>query len=655
LTRVKTANLPAKRKPAGSLIGRLDLNEVPGSGLDAEPGILRRGARGKASPGKANPATIGLTELPATSVHADLDTDSLRILVLTPAGQDGPALAQVLNDLGMRTEVCANLAELTLCLQTDGGAVLMSEEVLFGKSLADLAAHIERQPPWSDLPFIVLASHRQQSPIVAWRQRMVTMLGNVSVLDRPVTAIALASSVQSALKARQRQYEVRMHLAEREQSAQNLEARVATRTSKLAAANVALRSQIAERKVVDASLRQAQNTEAVGQLTSGIAHDFNNMLQAISGSLELIQRRIEQGRTTETGRYLDSARKTVERAAAVTNRLLAFSRRQPLQSRPVDLSRLIAGIEELVRLTVGPEINVNLSMQGGLWPVLCDPNQLETALLNVAINARDAMPQGGKLSISTLEVPLRTLEAAGPNGAEPGDYVEIAIADTGTGMEEAIRVRACEPFFTTKPTDQGAGLGLSQVNGFVRQSGGYVRLESIPGEGTTVRLGLPRHRNAAAQVMRQPLRVRPERATAAPVVLLVEDEAAVRDTSAELLGELGYRVLQAHDGPTALAMLACSDHVDLLVTDVGLPNGLNGRQIADAARQRWLDLPVLFITGYGGSVLGDELAPDTHVIRKPFTLDGLAARIAAMLEPPASMVPSPGSTAGQVAGRQCRD
>ena len=559
------------------------------------------------------------------------DTDSLRVLVLAPVGRDGPALAEVLRKHGMQAEVCASLAGLIKAMDTEAGAVLLAEEGLFNQPHSELAALIEQQPPWSDLPFILLASRQDHKSIFDWRQRLVTMLRNVELHDRPVQAAVLASSVQAALKARRRQYEVRMLLTQREQAAQLLEAVVATRTSELAAANNALRSQIADREAVEASLRQAQKMDAVGQLTGGIAHDFNNMLQAISGSLELMQRKIGQGRVAEMARYMDSARTTVKRAAALTNRLLAFSRRQALQPQPVELDALIVGIEELLRGTVGPAITVTLDMDNGAWPALCDPNQLESALLNAAINARDAMPEGGRLTISTRPMSLGKSEVAGQDGAKPGDYVQIALADTGTGMEEATRARAFEPFFTTKPIGHGTGLGLSQLYGFVRQSGGFVRLESRPAQGTTLRLYLPRHGTEAFEGVRQAPPVEAGRAASHRIVLLVEDEADVRGMTSEWLSDLGYRMLEAEDGPTALGVLNRTDHLDMLVTDVGLPNGMNGRQVADAVRERLPGLPVLFITGYAGSVQENQLEPGMQVIRKPFALDELGDRIGKML------------------------
>ena len=389
----------------------------------------------------------------------------------------------------------------------------------------------------------------------------------------------------------------------------------------------------AELMAAEETLRHAQKMEAVGQLTGGIAHDFNNMLQGIAGSLDMMRRRVEQGRTAEVGRYVDAARQAVDRAGALTQRLLAFARRQSLQAEPVNPDALIAGMEELVRRTVGPAITVELRRGCGSWAVLCDPNQLENVLLNLVINARDAMPSGGRLTIGTAHKALCAADVVGQEGAKPGDYVEILVADTGIGMDEATRARAFEPFFTTKPLGQGTGLGLSQLYGFVRQSDGVMRLDSTLGRGTTVRLCLPRQEHARGQETSSAPEAKPEKANAGGTVLLVEDEEGVRAMAAEYLHDLGYTVLEAGNGPAALRLLHSGPRVDLLVTDVGLPGGMNGRQIADAARERRPGLLVLFITGYAGSALDGQLAPGMEVIGKPFALDALAAKVRAMLEP----------------------
>jgi signal transduction histidine kinase len=419
------------------------------------------------------------------------------------------------------------------------------------------------------------------------------------------------------------------------QTALSLEALLATRSKELADANAELRAQIAAREIVESRLRQSQKMEAIGQLTGGIAHDFNNMLQAIGGSLEIAQRRIAQGRADEAIRHADSGRQTVERASALTGRLLAFARRQPLQPRAVGVDDLITGMEELLRRTLGSastNITFNLRLADRGWTVLCDPNQLENALLNLTINARDAMPHGGSLTIATRQLRLNAGDVAGQDGVPPGEFVQLAIIDTGTGMDEATRLRVFEPFFTTKPTGRGTGLGLSQVYGFARQSGGFVSVESQPGAGTQVLLHL---RRASAEAVVATLAAATPATSAGARLLLVEDDAIGRSNAAEYLRENGYQVAEAQDGPAAVKLFHENPDFDLLVTDVGLPNGINGRQLADIIREHRATLPVLFITGYAGAARLDELAPGMKILTKPFTLPALATQVETLLGTPA--------------------
>jgi PAS domain S-box-containing protein len=380
------------------------------------------------------------------------------------------------------------------------------------------------------------------------------------------------------------------------------------------------------------NLRQAQKMDAIGQLTGGIAHDFNNMLQGIGGSLELMQRRLARGQTEDAVRFVQEAQKAVNRAASLTNRLLAFARRQALAPRAVEPDKLLDGVAELLRRTVGPHIDVVLSKHDGVWLIHCDPNELETALLNAAINARDAMPNGGRLTIRTSDTELTLADLAGHGDVAPGRYVQIALSDTGSGMEPQVLARAFEPFYTTKPLGHGAGLGLSQLHGFVRQSGGFAKLESTTGDGTTVRLYLPRYAGVAAKDNAALVeRGEEPSAVTGATVLLVEDEPGVRAMVVERLSELGCQILEAADGLGGLSIVESDVRLDLLLTDVGLP-GLNGRQLADAARQRRPDIPVVLMTGYVGAALDDwSLPPGIEVVRKPFKLDDLAERVARIL------------------------
>ena len=380
-------------------------------------------------------------------------------------------------------------------------------------------------------------------------------------------------------------------------------------------------------------LRQSQEMEAVGQLTGGLAHDFNILLQGISGSLELIRTRAAQGRTAELGRYVETAMGSANRAAALTHRLLAFSRRQTLDPKPTDLNRLVGGMEELFHRTVGPGIQVETSFAAEPWPTLCDPHQLENALLNLVLNARDAMPDGGQLLIETANTALLDRRGAPrdwpPRNVPPGEYVALSVVDTGTGMTPEVVARAFDPFFTTKPLGQGTGLGLSMIYGFVLQSGGHVRLRSEVGQGTTVAIYLPRHIEAVHRTQDAGGMANLHPAASSAVVLVVEDEPDVRMVVVELLSDLGFTVLEAADGRSGLQILESGTRIDLLLTDVGLPGGMNGRQLADAARQRRPELHVLFVTGYAESVAASngQMEPGMQVMIKPFSLDALAARV----------------------------
>jgi PAS domain S-box-containing protein len=380
-------------------------------------------------------------------------------------------------------------------------------------------------------------------------------------------------------------------------------------------------------------LFQAQKMEAVGQLTGGIAHDFNNILTGITGSLELIKQRMLQGRVREVDRYLAAAQGAASRAAALTHRLLAFARRQTLDPKIVDANVLVGEIEELVRRTIGPEIELKTALTAGLQTTSCDPNQLENAILNLCINARDAMPDGGSLTIATA-VTTADKRAAAALDVPVGQYVTVAVTDTGSGMSPEVIGLAFDPFYTTKPTGEGTGLGLSMVYGFAKQSGGQTRIESEVGAGTTVRIYLPVHRGQSETVS-EDVAVTPfPRAEAGGTVLVIDDEGTIRMLILDVLSDLGYATLEAADGSTGLKILQSNTSIDLLITDVGLPGGLNGRQLADLARLTRPQLKVLFITGYAEASLsrGGQLAPGMQVMSKPFTMDSLAARIKGILD-----------------------
>ncbi len=401
--------------------------------------------------------------------------------------------------------------------------------------------------------------------------------------------------------------------------------------------NATLEQRVEERTsqlmVAEEALRQSQKMEAVGQLTGGIAHDFNNLLGGISGSLELLDKRLAEGRYDGFERYIASAKESSRRAAALTQRLLAFSRRQTLAPKAVDMNRLVSGMEDLIRRTVGPTITVEVVGAGGLWTTKIDPSQLENSLLNLCINARDAMaPAGGRLTIETANKWLDD-RAAQDRDLKPGQYVSLCVTDTGAGMTQEVIARAFDPFFTTKPLGEGTGLGLSMVYGFVRQSGGQVRIYSEIGKGTTMCLYLPRYHGAAEAVESDGGAPAVENG-AGETVLVIDDEPILRMLMLDVLQDNGYRALEAIDGASGLEILMSQERIDLLITDVGLPGGMNGRQVADAARKVRPDLKVLFVTGYAeNAVVGNgHLDPGMEVMTKPFVIASLASKIRDMIE-----------------------
>jgi PAS domain S-box-containing protein len=394
---------------------------------------------------------------------------------------------------------------------------------------------------------------------------------------------------------------------------------------------------VTARNRAEAALRQAQKMEALGGLTSGVAHDFNNLLTVIGGGVETLQRLLNTiplgADAARIRRALGMIAQGADRAATLTHRLLAFARRQTLDPRPLDANKLVAGMSELLRRTLGESVALETVLAGGLWRTAADANQLENALLNLAVNARDAMPEGGKLTIETANTHLDDEYAANHDDVRPGQYVMIAVSDTGTGIDADTLDRVFEPFFTTKDIGQGTGLGLSQVYGFIKQSNGHVKLYSEVGQGTTVKLYLPRLLASPAETATKPGEAVVPTGNG-ETILVVEDEPAVREHSVASLRDLGYRVLSAPDGHAALRVLARHTEIDVLFTDVGLPGGMTGRQLVDAARVRRPDLKVVYTTGYARNAIvhGGVLDPGTELLPKPFSFAALAAKIRTVLD-----------------------
>ena len=391
---------------------------------------------------------------------------------------------------------------------------------------------------------------------------------------------------------------------------------------------------VRHQRELEERLRQSQKMEAVGQLTGGLAHDFNNLLTGITGSLDLMQLRLSQGRTTELERYIVAAQGASKRAAALTQRLLAFSRRQTLSPEVTDIARLTTGMGELIARSIGSQIRFEIVALPGLWLAKVDPNQLENALLNLCINARDAMPDGGQLTIETGNRWL-DVHAARDRELDAGQYVSLTVTDTGSGMTPEVIARAFDPFFTTKPLGVGTGLGLSMVYGFARQSGGQVRIDSEIGRGTTVTIYFPRHRGIEQDdeepVVGEPVLVK---STTSGTVLVVDDEPTVRMLITDLLDEMGYTSMEAGDAAAAMRIIGSPRPIDLLVTDVGLPGGLNGRQLAEAARASRPELKVLFITGYAENAVINHghLDAGMQIVTKPFAVEALGQRIKHFIE-----------------------
>jgi PAS domain S-box-containing protein len=385
---------------------------------------------------------------------------------------------------------------------------------------------------------------------------------------------------------------------------------------------------------MEEQLRQAQKMEAVGQLTGGIAHDFNNLLAGINGSLELARVRIKQGRIGDLDRYMEAAWASGQRAAGLTHRLLAFSRRQTLDPKPTEVNDLIASMEDLIRRTIGPDIDFRTNLAPNLWQTRCDSHQLESALLNLAINSRDAMPAGGRLSLETKNSELTAVEMAGQTDVLPGNFVAIAVSDTGSGMSPDIISRAFEPFFTTKPLGQGTGLGLSMVYGFVKQSGGHIQIVSEESVGTTITIYLPQNQLGTDHSEEENREDAPAHSQDGETILVVDDEILVRSVVCETLSDLGYKIIEAGNGSDALKIIEKNQGIDLLLTDVGLPGGMNGRQLAEAARNLRPQLRILFITGYAAHAALEEslMHSNMQVMTKPFSMEALGVKVKAVID-----------------------
>jgi signal transduction histidine kinase len=518
--------------------------------------------------------------------------------------------------LGLRYEVvtATNGLEALELIRQRRPALILSDVMMPRLDGLGLLREIRNDAELRDLPVILLSARAGEEASIEGLDS-----GADDYLIKPFSARELIARVQATLNLARRRREVADALREINET---LEQRVA--------------EEIAERMKAQEAIRQGQRMETIGQLTGGVAHDFNNLLQVISGNLYVLQQRLATNKFSreDLTNLTEGAIRGAKRAATLTQRLLAFSRRQPLDPKPVDVNRLVSGMSELLRRTLGESIAIETVLAGGLWRISVDASELENALLNLAVNARDAMRDGGRLTIETANSYIDESYAASSEELNPGQYVMIAVSDSGTGMTEEVIARAFEPFFTTKDAGQGTGLGLSHVYGFVKQSGGHVKIYSEQGEGTTVKVYLPRLLEEYAEKSTEPARPKLVRGAQSEIILVVEDDEDVRSNTVLMLRELGYGVVEAPDGRTALAILEREERIDLLFTDVGLPGGINGRVLSDKARELRPRLKVLFTSGYARNAIVHQgrLDPGVDLISKPFTFDQLAAKIRQVLK-----------------------
>jgi signal transduction histidine kinase/ActR/RegA family two-component response regulator len=553
----------------------------------------------------------------------------LRVLIHAPRGRDASVVQNVLARQHTESLVCTSEKDLMAALEEGAASVILTEEAL-PQLLADrhLLEWLRTQPPWSDFPFVVLAT-RREGRRADKDFRSLHSLGNLVLLERPLNAETLASAADSAVRARRRQYAARQHLeelkgtrSELERLNGELEDRILQRTRELASANDRLMKEINERERAQAALTQAQKMEAIGRLTGGIAHDFNNLLHVVNMNLELVSLYAKEEKVKPV---VDRAKSAARRGARLTNQLLSFARSQSLMPRLTRVNQLILGMKDLLEISVGSGVEVVLDLCEEDATVMLDASQLEMSILNLAVNSRDAMPEGGKLTISTG---TRFLDE--DRDLHEGDYVLVTVSDSGSGIPPNILPKVFDPFFTTKPVGRGTGLGLSQVYGFARQSGGVARIRSEEAKGTTVEMLFPEadaEAEASAATRQQP---------AVPVlagafhIMVIEDDPDVRRVIVECLSLIGYKVTEAGNGTEALAQLA-SIKPDLLVVDYAMPD-MTGAEVISEARKLVGDVPVILATGYADMAAVERLAGRPPILRKPFDIAQLGDAVSHALD-----------------------
>ncbi len=549
----------------------------------------------------------------------------LRVLVHAPRGRDAAVVQSVLGQQRIACHVCASVGELLRGLAEGAASAILTEEAL-PALLADdaLLDWLSRQPPWSDFPFIVLASKREGRRADK-DHRTLHSLGNLVLLERPLNAETLASAADSAVRARQRQYATREHLDELGQTRRaleqlngELEHRIRSRTDELARANERLRQEIGERERAQAALAQAQKMESIGRLTGGIAHDFNNLLHVITMNLELVSL---YARDDKLRPVVERAKNAARRGARLTSQLLSFARSKSLLPRLTSVNRLLLGIKDLLDISAGSAITVRIDPCEEDVTVLVDSGQMEMAILNLVVNSRDAMPHGGLLTISVRTRVLR----GGDSELPAGSYVVVQVCDEGVGIPSHLLPKVFDPFFTTKPVGSGTGLGLSQVYGFARQSGGLARARSAEGQGTTVEMLFPRADEEWAEAGPAQGAATLARPAHSRHILVVEDDAEVRRVIVECLSVIGYQVSEAACGRDGLAALDAA-RPDLLVVDYAMPD-MTGAEMISRARERIGAVPVILATGYADMEAVERLAGKLPILRKPFDLVALGETV----------------------------
>lgn len=551
----------------------------------------------------------------------------LRALVLAPRGRDAAVACALIAQTDVSCAAFLTLGALVDALDDDVAFFLVTEEAIHAADLKPLAAWFAAQPAWSDLPVLLVTNHGggpERNPIAS---RWLETLGNVSFIERPFHPTTLVSVARAAVKGRHRQYEARSlleSLREKELRLQQandvLERRVEERTAQLQHAHDELLAQIAERERTEAKLRQMQKMESIGQLTGGVAHDFNNLLTAVIGNLELLRKRVPAGPAND--QLIDGAMQGAQRGAALTQRLLAFARHQALEPKPVDLVELVRGMGSLLRRSTGPAVEMHFDLPNGLSAAHIDANQVELALLNLVVNSRDAMPDGGRVAISLDEV-----ETGAVRDLEAGRYLRLSVSDSGTGMDALTLQKAVEPFFSTKEVGKGTGLGLSMIHGLAQQLKGALRLFSTPGRGTRAELWLPVADGAPMAVTSDVQEVVPNVKRTAKL-LFVDDDFLIGLATTDLLEDLGHTVIRASSGAEALDILRDNKTIDLMITDYAMP-GMTGLQLAEQARALRPELPILLATGYADLPARADL--DLPRLNKPYQQMQLAEQIKALL------------------------